>query len=56
MSFVKSKMTKLICLLLCLVMIVANLLHFDRMRSRMIKLRITVPESLNYEDAFEDLL
>ena len=42
--------------LICLVLIVANLVGFDTLRTRMLKLKITVPEDINYVGMFEPVL
>jgi hypothetical protein len=41
---------------ICLVLIVANLVGFDMLRTRMLKLKITVPEDINYVGMFEPVL
>ncbi len=43
-------------LIVCLVLLLANLLGFDRLRNRMLKLKITVPEDINYVGMFESVL
>ena len=41
---------------ICLLLIVANLVGFDRLRTRMLKLKVTVPEDINYVGMFEPVL
>jgi hypothetical protein len=41
---------------ICIVLIVANLTKFDNMRARTLKLKITVPEDINYVGMFEPVL
>lgn len=43
-------------LVVCLVLVIANLLGFDRLRNRMLKLKITVPEDINYVGMFEPVM
>ena len=43
-------------LIICIVLIVANLTKFDNMRARTLKLKITVPEDINYVGMFEPVL
>ena len=43
-------------LIVCLLLILANILGFDRLRNRMLKLKITVPEDINYVGMFESVL
>lgn len=42
--------------IICLVLIVANLTKFDCMRTRMLKLKVTVAEDINYVGMFEPVL
>ena len=43
-------------LVVCLVLIVANLLGFDRLRNRTLKLKVTVPEDINYVGMFDPVM
>ena len=42
--------------ILCVVMIILHLINFGRMKIDNLELRITVPETLNYHGAFDDIL
>lgn len=42
--------------IICLILIAANLFGIDRMRNRMLKLKIAVPEDINYVGIFEPAL
>jgi hypothetical protein len=43
-------------IILCSLMIVLDLMKFGMPKSKTVQLKITVPEDLNYEDAFDEIL
>ena len=43
-------------IILCLLMIIIEVTQFGMAKSRSLELKITVPENLNYEGVFEDIL
>ena len=46
----------LFTIILCLVMIIIDITKFASPKSKSLELKITVPENLNYEGVFEDIL
>ena len=42
--------------LICVVLMIANLTKFDNLRARTLKLKITVPEDINYVGMFDPIL
>ncbi len=45
-----------VCIFLSVVLLLASLIKFGEPKKNRLKLRIIVPENLNYEDAFDDIL
>ncbi len=43
-------------IILCALMIILDLTKFGTSKSKTMQLKITVPEDLNYEDAFDEIL
>jgi hypothetical protein len=46
----------LFAIILCLVMIILNEIKFAKPKSSMMQLKITIPEDLNFQDLFNDIL